>query len=261
MVINNHSNTDSNLRQLLDIKLLAQPFGGAEGQITLEQAKLIAEVYNRIDQCTCVLSDLKSRKSYIYYSALAARLGIEQRELEIDSIWEDALLSRMHPKDVQAKYRLELQYFQLLSAVPVAERGNYEVITGLRARDEQGKFVKLKHRLLYISSADDGSVSLALCLYYLVYDHPGHGVPEGVIVNRKTGLVIGYDEEQFNRLLSPRELQVLQLIKAGLRSKEIADKLLLSINTVNRHRQNILKKLNVTNAMEACSVAVVTGLV
>jgi len=39
----------------------------------------------------------------------------------------------------------------------------------------------------------------------------------------------------------------MQLIRQGKRSKEIAEKLTLSVNTVNRHRQNIFQKLNVSN--------------
>lgn len=38
-------------------------------------------------------------------------------------------------------------------------------------------------------------------------------------------------------------------------SKDIARILSISINTVNRHRQNILEKLQVSNSIEACRVA------
>ena len=55
-------------------------------------------------------------------------------------------------------------------------------------------------------------------------------------------------------ILSSREKEIMQLIRQGKRSKEIAEKLTLSINTVNRHRQNIFQKLNVNNALEACRV-------
>jgi hypothetical protein len=42
--------------------------------------------------------------------------------------------------------------------------------------------------------------------------------------------------------LSYRELEIIRLIEAGLSSKEIADKLFLSLHTVNTHRSNILEK-------------------
>jgi len=43
-------------------------------------------------------------------------------------------------------------------------------------------------------------------------------------------------------------------------SKEIADTLSISINTVNRHRQNILERLRVNNSIEACRIAEFMGL-
>jgi DNA-binding NarL/FixJ family response regulator len=47
--------------------------------------------------------------------------------------------------------------------------------------------------------------------------------------------------------LSRRELDIIQLIKEGLSSKEIARKLEISLKTVEVHRYNILKKLNLKN--------------
>ena len=56
-------------------------------------------------------------------------------------------------------------------------------------------------------------------------------------------------------MLSEREKEILQLIDQGRLSKEIADALSISIHTVNRHRQNILSKLGVSNSIEACRIA------
>jgi hypothetical protein len=42
--------------------------------------------------------------------------------------------------------------------------------------------------------------------------------------------------------LSHREFEIIRMIEAGLSSKDIADKLFLSIHTVNTHRSNILEK-------------------
>jgi DNA-binding NarL/FixJ family response regulator len=42
--------------------------------------------------------------------------------------------------------------------------------------------------------------------------------------------------------LSPRELEIVRLIEKGFSSKQIAEKLFLSVYTVNTHRSNILEK-------------------
>jgi NarL family two-component system response regulator LiaR len=61
--------------------------------------------------------------------------------------------------------------------------------------------------------------------------------------------------------LSERELEVLRPLVKGLSNAEIADQLLISINTVRHHVHNILAKLAVTNRTEAVHVAIQRGLV
>lgn len=56
-------------------------------------------------------------------------------------------------------------------------------------------------------------------------------------------------------MLTAREKEILSLISKGLISKQIADKLCISVNTVNTHRQKILEKLNVVNTFEALKYA------
>jgi PAS domain S-box-containing protein len=47
--------------------------------------------------------------------------------------------------------------------------------------------------------------------------------------------------------LSPREIQISNMVKQGLTSKEIAAVLNISVHTVGRHRHSIRKKVNITN--------------
>ncbi|MBK5271799.1 MAG: response regulator transcription factor, partial [Bacteroidia bacterium] len=48
-------------------------------------------------------------------------------------------------------------------------------------------------------------------------------------------------------VLSRREIEIVQLIREGLSSKEVALRLDISLKTVEVHRYNILKKLNLKN--------------
>jgi DNA-binding NarL/FixJ family response regulator len=61
--------------------------------------------------------------------------------------------------------------------------------------------------------------------------------------------------------LTPRELEVLQLICNGLSNKEIASKLELSANTVAVHRANIMNALGVHKTAELVVYALQNGLV
>jgi len=70
----------------------------------------------------------------------------------------------------------------------------------------------------------------------------------------------GRGEEEFD-VLTPRELEVLKLIAEANTSKEIADKLFISIKTVDRHRQNILEKLGMRDRVELTRYAIRRGLI
>ena len=50
--------------------------------------------------------------------------------------------------------------------------------------------------------------------------------------------------------ITPRELEVLQLIAHGYSAKQIADKLYISIHTAINHRKNLIEKFNVKNTAE-----------
>lgn len=61
--------------------------------------------------------------------------------------------------------------------------------------------------------------------------------------------------------LSPREIEIIQLISDGLTNGDIADRLFISIHTVSTHRKNILRKLNLNKSSELIMYAIKNGLV
>lgn len=90
---------------------------------------------------------------------------------------------------------------------------------------------------------------------------PPHNV-EFKIFNIKTGDVITPVDEFIDGkpILSEREIDVLRLIDEGFLSKEISEKLCISVHTVNTHRQRILEKLKVGTSIEAIKYARALGL-
>jgi ATP/maltotriose-dependent transcriptional regulator MalT len=55
--------------------------------------------------------------------------------------------------------------------------------------------------------------------------------------------------------LTPREREVLRLMVQGVSNREIARRLVLSVNTVKKHVLNIYGKLNVQNRAQAIARA------
>ena len=61
--------------------------------------------------------------------------------------------------------------------------------------------------------------------------------------------------------LTPRETEVLTYIAEGFTSREIADTLVISVKTVERHRENIMTKLDIHNRVELVKFAIRKGLI
>lgn len=62
-------------------------------------------------------------------------------------------------------------------------------------------------------------------------------------------------------MLTHREREILKLIAEGMPNKKIADFLCLSVKTVEKHRSNLMKKLDLHNASHLTSYAIERGLV
>ncbi len=83
---------------------------------------------------------------------------------------------------------------------------------------------------------------------------------KSVVVNSVTGEEMELGRRDDSQILSYRETQILRLIAKGMMSKDIAILLSISIHTVSRHRQEILRKLQVKSSIEACRVAKELGI-
>ena len=80
---------------------------------------------------------------------------------------------------------------------------------------------------------------------------------ESVDINKIKFNTLSYEDAN----LTERELQIIQFIAEGYTNSQIAAVLYLSNHTVNTHRKNIMKKLNVNNTAGIVMYAVKTQLV
>lgn len=64
-----------------------------------------------------------------------------------------------------------------------------------------------------------------------------------------------------NTKLTPREKKILEMLVEGNRNKEIADILSISVRTVDTHRTNIMRKLDVNNTAELVKKAISEKLI
>jgi DNA-binding NarL/FixJ family response regulator len=69
------------------------------------------------------------------------------------------------------------------------------------------------------------------------------------------------DQDDVDELLTPRELEIVKLVAEGNSTREIADMLVISEKTVERHRANILEKLGLRDRVALTRYAIRRGLV
>ena len=220
----------------------------------LDKYKYIAHNYARMESAVAVLSDMRTNISYIYYGSFSRMLEIDKYgdEDKVSSIWEKEIFNLIHPDDLAGKHLQELCFFHFVKHQPKKKRTNYYLISKLRMKNGTNNYIPVLHRMFYVSTPSNDTLWLALCLYSpLLFDIPA----KCLIVNSTNGQMTEIGKQDNTRILSIREKQVLNLIDKGMASKKIAETHYISINTVSRHRQEILGKLQVKNSIEACRVA------
>ena len=168
---------------------------------------------------------------------------------------------KVHPEDIE----LLLHHAVLAMKYVYSHREDmkkYKFITEYRLRNASDEYVRVIEQQSILETDKAGNAWLALSVIDLSPDQSAFKPVTSVILNVGDNTLFSiqalYDARK--TVLSPRETEILQLIKRGRLSKEISEQLGISIHTVNTHRQKILEKLNAGNSMEAVRYASALGL-
>lgn len=221
---------------------------------SIDRYKVYAAGYAHAENAIAVLSDLKERRSYMYFGGLAQILGIGSKGeyRRVDSIWEEDIFSRIAARDLERKHLEELQFIHFIRNLPKRNFSDYYLSSVLTMFADDGREYRVRHRVFYVAVLPNGSIRLALCLYNPVGNEADAGT---YICESASGRILPLDQQDYSGLISKREKEILRLIGNGMLSKDISENLSISIHTVNRHRQNILSKLCAANSIEACRIA------
>ena len=155
----------------------------------------------------------------------------------------------VHPDDLEVVRRIDKKVWEFLDTLPEEEKLTYKYIYEMRILD-RGKYVRMIYQMRLLAFKDDNF--LAMGMIDLAPEQSANTSVRFQIKNCLTDEIVPFAiESATDALLTPREREILALAKEGMFSKEISEKLNISIHTVNRHRQNILEKLQVDNIIEA----------
>lgn len=223
-----------------------------------QRLRTVAQSYALCENAIAVLSNLRLGISHIYWGHVGESLGLATAGSyqKVDSIWEEDIYFRIHPDDQKLRSLQELSFLHFAVNTHVKNAHSWYMTNTMRMKDSMGKYHFVNHRIFYFAAHDKSGVSYTLCLYTLAPKDDRMAY----LVNTHTGERRKLDVES-NSLLSEREVSILQLIRNGKASKQIAGILEISKHTVDRHRQNIICKLQVNNTTEACHKAKLLGLI
>lgn len=186
-----------------------------------------------------------SKKKHIYLSSnyySFFELSVNQQDDH------DEHSQRVHPDDYILMLKMGIEGFSEMFSLPAFIKKDFRVVNEYRLR-QNGNYIRVIEHLNVLELDANDNLWLTLNIINRMNDTTIDAPFRSTWQNLRTGEMKEWKAN--NDILSEREKQILDLIYKGYASKQIADKLYISINTVNNHRQNIISKLGVANTVEA----------
>lgn len=202
------------------------------------------------------------KKEHVFHSSnLGLILGYSSQEIENGG--ERFLDTKIHPGDFFMLMQNAFSIFKLFFNFSVDEKINHKLISEFRILNTVNEYVRVIEQQQVLELDNNGNLWLALSILDISPNQKN--MNEGLkseLLNFRTGKIIPFlSQEEITITLTKRETEVLKLVKDGFLSKEISDKLAISLHTVNTHRQRVLEKLGVNNSIEAVMLASRLGLI
>jgi len=228
-------------------------------ETNLKLLKRLSEVENS----TFSVLDLKTGNYLLKSSRFTSMLGYSDHEdPEIDDL---ELFHRLiHPDDLPFVLDTEYEAFYFYKNLPVTEKKDYKLMYDFRVKSIKGIYMRIMHQFVILEQDRSGKSWLALLVTDILSEKASNDKPQRRLMNIKTGKLYFFHEgenKNSGKLLTRRETEVMGLIAQGLDSQNISDRLFISVNTVNNHRQNILSKTRSANTAQALLYAKKIGIV
>lgn len=201
-----------------------------------------------------------------YYTLLCSKFDkIIGYQLNFDhKVGPDYFYNLMHPDDFLFVIDTIIRCFQFLADIPSSEKTDYKLIVDFRLKNTKGIYLRFIQQVVVLEVDKESNIWLVLKIVDLVSDKADNEPSQRRLLNIKTGKLHLFNDDLSNTsetLLTKRELEILGLLSQGLDSKNISDRLFISTNTVNNHRQNILSKTKSTNISQALIYARRIGII
>lgn len=181
---------------------------------------------------------------------------------EMDELHADFFIRNVHPADLTMYFKISKA---LLSFVMDNSEGlvpfNSSFLINYRIKTVKGDYIQvLRQSTPFIKDAN-GKVEAYISMCSNITEISESNCVKWNISGPKKENFPKYLNEQGEdeHLFSGRELDILRLLSNGRSSQAIADKLFISINTVNTHRKSLMRKANVNKTIDLLAFALDHG--
>jgi DNA-binding CsgD family transcriptional regulator len=226
----------------------------------LDKHKRSVETLADISNSSIQIFDLNEKRIVFFSKNYANLLGYDKAEFEaLNYAFFEA---KIHPDDKYDLAMYGLSSLKLFKELSNDEKLNHKVVYEFRMLNSAGKYVRVIDQYQLLELDATGQIWLMMSTIDLSPNQEIESSVKCQILNFRTGKIIPSSVDDKPSLeLTKRELEILNLVKQGLLSKEISDKLFISVHTVNTHRQRLLDKLGANNTIEAIIFATKYGLI
>ncbi|MBT8393586.1 MAG: response regulator transcription factor [Flavobacteriaceae bacterium] len=205
----------------------------------------------------CITDTQKLAFHYISKS-MYTTLGYDHSELMEGGM--KLLWNKIHPEDVDNWLHglNELMEFTT-NEIPIKDRNQMSYTWNYRLKNDKNEYVNIVQNTTPLGF--DTSMKPIIGLAHYTVLSPNITLPQTVsakLLNAKGEYETKYFNNLSQKLLSDgitnRERDIIRLLILDYSSKEIAEKLFISSKTVDTHRRNILKKLNISSTGELVGI-------
>ena len=151
------------------------------------------------------------------------------------------------------------------NSIPEEQRESVFAIYYYHGKKKNGDIICVQHQSIPVVF-DEQKIPFIFCNIYsdISYLDP-QNIPHGIMVNKFTREVFHLSKSSLNLekgedIFSKREKEIIRHMTNGLTSKEIAERLHISNDTVRTHRKNILRKAGVTNTISLIKYAIINSI-
>ena len=221
----------------------------------LENQSSMLQTLNHRSREVIIISDLKSMTNLFCTKNIEKIIGWKQKNV-VDGGWA-FMMSLTHPDDTA----LVVETFVAGLELRKKEKYIYDNIPTVysnRIRHKNGEWIWIKSESLILERDNDGDAQILITfIQNTSFEKNNTGTSNNSTVTEILEEQKLANHEKTNNQsgtssvhLSHREKEVLELIKKGLSTKEIADVLDLKITTINTYRKNLMDKMKVKNSAE-----------